>query len=297
MRDRFREPGSRTDANAAPRGRLGPHDRTGAAGLLQHLASGTGMWSWAARPRDALPTPPRTYRRTMRIAVIGPLEVLAEDSAPVAVPGAEERMLLAVLAAAAPDLVGIDRLIEELWKGDPPEAARECLQVRVAHLRSALEPGHPENSSGQYVLRRGAGYVLAVGAGDIDAHRIGALAARGRAQLAAGDAAGAVRLLTAALGLWRGEPFDEWLHAAFADEERRRLADVRADASAGLAAARLQLAVRPEVGAVARKLPAPVITAAHPGPGPPAQVPAPRSAPTSVDGPRQELRDEADDPA
>jgi hypothetical protein len=38
----------------------------------------------------------------MRIAVLGPLEVLDEELAPVAVPGAKERLLLAVLVAGAP---------------------------------------------------------------------------------------------------------------------------------------------------------------------------------------------------
>src|SRR4051794_803912 len=46
----------------------------------------------------------------MRIAVIGPLEVLSDDSAPVPVPGAKERLLLAVLAAGAPGVVSIDRI-------------------------------------------------------------------------------------------------------------------------------------------------------------------------------------------
>jgi hypothetical protein len=41
----------------------------------------------------------------MRIAVIGPLDVRSDDGAPVAVPGAKERLLLAVLAAGAP---GVD---------------------------------------------------------------------------------------------------------------------------------------------------------------------------------------------
>ena len=66
---------------------------------------------------------------------------------------------------------------------------------------------------------------------DIDALRIADLAARGRARLAAGDAAEAVRALTAALDLWRGEPYGDWPDAPFADAERRRLAEVRTGAA------------------------------------------------------------------
>ena len=41
----------------------------------------------------------------MRIAVLGPLEVLSDERAPIALPGAKERLLLAVLAADAPAVV------------------------------------------------------------------------------------------------------------------------------------------------------------------------------------------------
>ena len=42
----------------------------------------------------------------MRIAVLGPLEVLTEELAPVPVPGAKERLLLAALVASAPSPTG-----------------------------------------------------------------------------------------------------------------------------------------------------------------------------------------------
>jgi hypothetical protein len=191
----------------------------------------------------------------MRIAVIGPLEVLTEHDVPVVLPDATDRLLLAVLTAAAPDVVSTDRLIEALWHGEPPEPAREFLQVHLARLRRALEPGQPPGASGQYVLRRGAGYVLTTCRADIDALHIGDLSARGRTQLAAGDAAEAVRLLTAALALWRGEPYAEWPDAFFAGE-RRRLAGVRADVEGALTAARADVAAHPERTETPRRLPA-----------------------------------------
>src|SRR5215217_8556037 len=120
----------------------------------------------------------------MRIAVLGPLEVLSDDGAPVAVPGAKERLLLAVLAAGAPDVVSTERIVETLWNGDRPMTARKSLQVHLVHLRSALEPVRPRGSDGSYVVRRGTGYALA--AGDVDANRITGLVALGRAHLAAG---------------------------------------------------------------------------------------------------------------
>lgn len=177
----------------------------------------------------------------MRFAVIGPLEVRTDDLAPVAVPGAKERLLLAVLAAAAPGVVGVDRLLDTLWDGAPPVTARKSLQAHVVRLRSALEPDRPKGSTGRYVVRRGPGYALAVGREAVDALRIGDLAARGRAQLASGDAAQALQQLTAAMDLWRGEPYADWPDAPFADIERRRLAEVRAGAVAGLLETQLAL--------------------------------------------------------
>jgi DNA-binding SARP family transcriptional activator/WD40 repeat protein len=183
----------------------------------------------------------RAYVQTVRFAVIGQLAVLRDDLAPVAVPGAKERLLLAVLASAAPDVVSTDRLLDTVWDGAPPPTARKSLQAHVVRLRNALEPDRPKGSSGRYVLRRGAGYALAVDRPAIDALHIGDLAARGRAQLASGDPTTAMRQLSSALDLWRGEPYADWPDAPFASAERRRLAEVRAGALAGRLEAQIAL--------------------------------------------------------
>jgi DNA-binding SARP family transcriptional activator len=93
----------------------------------------------------------------MRIAVLGPLEVLDDDGEPVAVPGAKERLLLALLVTVSPGVVSTDRIVETLWNGDRPAGARKSLQVHLVHLRSALEPDRPQGSTGRYVVRRGDG--------------------------------------------------------------------------------------------------------------------------------------------
>jgi DNA-binding SARP family transcriptional activator/WD40 repeat protein len=177
----------------------------------------------------------------MRIAVLGPLEVVTDDLAPVSVPGAKERLLLAVLAARAPHVVSTDFLAETLWDGLPPISARKSLQTHVMRLRSTLEPDRPKDSTGRYVVRRGAGYALTIDRGSIDALQIGDLAARGHARLASGQPAEAESQLRAAVDLWHGEPYADWPDAPFAKTERRRLTEVRAGAVAGLLEAQLQL--------------------------------------------------------
>jgi DNA-binding SARP family transcriptional activator/WD40 repeat protein len=183
----------------------------------------------------------------MRIAVLGPLEVRRDTGDPVAVAGAKERLLLAVLAADSPGVVSTDRIVETLWNGDRPASARSSLQVHLVHLRSALEPERPRGSTGRYILRRGTGYSLAADRADVDALHFTDLAARGRALLAAGDAAEAAGVLSAALDLWRGEPYGDWPDADFADTERRRLAEVRTGAVTALLEARLGLGENAEV--------------------------------------------------
>src|SRR4051794_16330072 len=183
----------------------------------------------------------------MRVAVLGPLVVTANDSAPVSVPGADERLLLAVLAAQAPGVVPTAQLLEALLCGGSPAPDGESVQDTVRRLRSALEPGLPERSSGQYVLRRGPGYALAVPRGDVDASRFTDLARRGHARVDA-DPAEAEWLLSTALALWRAEPYGEWPEAPFAGAERRRLTATRRAAEADLLEAR----ARPRTRSAAR---------------------------------------------
>src|SRR4029453_11723771 len=123
----------------------------------------------------------------MRVAVLGPLEVLTEDLAPVPVPGAKERLLLAALVVGAPGVVSADALAEILWDGEAPGSVRTSRQAHVVRLRSSLEPDRPKGSTGRYVVRRGTGYALTLDRGSIDALRVGDLAARGHARLASGE--------------------------------------------------------------------------------------------------------------
>jgi hypothetical protein len=214
----------------------------------------------------------------MRVAVLGPLVVTANDSAPVHVPGAQERLLLAVLAAQALEVVPADRLVEVLGDG-------EALKAAVHGLRAALEPRLPERSSGQFVLRRGRGYALVMPRTDVDAARFTDLAIRGHARLPQ-DPTDAEWLLATALGLWRGEPYVEWADAPFAEAERRRLVELRSRAEADLRVARAAapvIAPRRVAVAVARQaVPVPAQRVEPPARLPAAPVPPPPSPDETV---------------
>ncbi len=195
----------------------------------------------------------------MRCAVLGPLEVRDDAEQVLGVPGAKERHLLAVLAAAFPGSVTVDQLIESLWDGAPPRTGRKSLQAHVVRLRTALEPGRPTGSPGRYVVRRHDGYALALDRDRLDATAFVDLAARGRALLSAGDAAAADDLLRQALDLWRGRPYADWPDALELDGERERLEGIRGHAleaywEAELALGRHAEAV-PELGRLLRDHP------------------------------------------
>ncbi|MFG3697269.1 BTAD domain-containing putative transcriptional regulator [Micromonospora sp. NPDC047620] len=160
----------------------------------------------------------------MRFGVLGPLAIATDAGAPVTVPGAKVRALLADLLAHRNQVVSAGRLIDDLWGDAPPANAAGALQVRVSQLRKALDDAEP--GARDLVESRAPGYVLRTDA--VDADRFVALAAEDD-----------VESLTEALGLWRGEPYadvadEEWVRA-----EVTRLAEARLVVHEKLASARL----------------------------------------------------------
>jgi DNA-binding SARP family transcriptional activator len=133
----------------------------------------------------------------MRFCVLGPLEAYA-DGRSVPVGGGRQRALLALLLVHAGEVVSRDRLIEELWAGNPPPGASQSLDAYLSRMRRAFR----EAGAGDILATRAPGYVLH--AEETDARRFEALAAEGREALAAGEEGPAARVLAEALALWRG---------------------------------------------------------------------------------------------
>jgi DNA-binding SARP family transcriptional activator/DNA-binding beta-propeller fold protein YncE len=154
----------------------------------------------------------------MQFRILGPLEAI-DDHRPLHLGGPKQRALLALLLLHRGEVVGSDRLIEELWGGRPPATAAKTLQVHVSHLRKALGSGT--------VVTCGHGYRLDVAPGDVDVDRFESLAGRGRAQLDAGDPSRAAETLSGALTLWRGPPLADLEAEEFARDEIARLQERR----------------------------------------------------------------------
>ena len=168
----------------------------------------------------------------MELGILGPLEV-RDGSVPVRVPGAKERALLADLLVNAGRVVPADRLVEDLWGDDPPGNPANTLQGRVSGLRRALGP-----AGAGLVVTRPPGYLVQVDPEQLDAARFQRLVAQADAA-AAGDRAGAVRLLEVALGLWRGSALAEFADQPWARAEAARLEELRLAATEALVELRL----------------------------------------------------------
>src|SRR5437773_418891 len=122
----------------------------------------------------------------MEFRVLGPLEIL-EGGRSVALGGARQRALLAILLTRANEVISTDRLIDELWGGQPPASAMNTIQYYVSQLRKLLGAVRIET--------RPPGYVILVKPEELDLARFEELVERGDA-----DA------LHEALSLWRGPP-------------------------------------------------------------------------------------------
>jgi DNA-binding SARP family transcriptional activator len=158
------------------------------------------------------------------VRLLGPLELVADDAA-IALGGRRRRTLLAVLLAHRGDVVSVDRLLEEVWQGTPPERSRDTLQAHLAHLRRALAA-----AGDAFVIERKApGYVLHVPDDVLDLGRSDALVTGARVALASGDADSAADLFSEALALWIGTPLDGVDDTPSVLAERIRLEALRRD--------------------------------------------------------------------
>ncbi|MCF6506614.1 AfsR/SARP family transcriptional regulator [Blastococcus sp. MG754426] len=176
----------------------------------------------------------------MRALLLGPLEVLDDAGAPVTVPGAKQRRLLALLAVHAGEVVSADRIVDVLWGEKSPRDPANAVQAKIAQLRRLLEP-RPAGATARVLVRRAPGYLLDLAADDVDATVFARLAGQGREALAAGDPAAAADRFRAALSLWRGPPLAEFAGEEFAaaavarwEEERAVVLEDRIEADLAL---------------------------------------------------------------
>lgn len=154
----------------------------------------------------------------MEFGVLGPIVVTAGDQA-LPLRSAKQRILLGMLLSHANTSVSQQRLVEALWDV-PPASAGENLRLYVYQLRRAL-------GDGDRITRHPFGYAMTVHSGELDAQRFDDGAVEGGRALAAGDAARASELMTAALSLWRGPAYGDLAETPMIRQAALRLEEAR----------------------------------------------------------------------
>jgi DNA-binding SARP family transcriptional activator/class 3 adenylate cyclase len=137
----------------------------------------------------------------------------------VEVEGAKARALLVLLLLHANDVVPSDRLIDDLWSGEPPSTAANALQVYVSRLRKLL--------GREAVVTRSPGYQLVVDPDCVDSLRFARLVEEARESVADGRPDAALAGLEEALALWQGAPLAEFVYEPFAQAPINRLEELR----------------------------------------------------------------------
>ncbi|WP_198347661.1 BTAD domain-containing putative transcriptional regulator [Nocardia terrae] len=172
----------------------------------------------------------------MRIAILGPLEVMADDG-PVTVAGTRLRALLIRLALDPGRTVSVGALGEAVWPDRPPKRPEHALQELVSRLRRAL----PADA----VIRSGdGGYRLEISGLAVDTHHFEELVRGGLLSLRRDDPARAIHQLREGLALWRGPALADLAELPFAAAAATRYEELRITAAESAIAA--ELAARPD---------------------------------------------------
>jgi DNA-binding SARP family transcriptional activator len=183
---------------------------------------------------------------TLKLRILGPLEVL-EDGCTLPLAGKMVRALLVALLLHAREVRTTDQLIDDLWGDRAPATARASLHNKLSTLRRML--GH------ELLETNRAGYLLSVCQDQVDVSCFEGLIARARRE----NPGEKVRLLEAALALWRGSPLLDVRYEDFAQGEIRRLEELHVSALEELFAAKLELgacaAVVPELQRLVENFP------------------------------------------
>ncbi|MGW4112423.1 BTAD domain-containing putative transcriptional regulator [Actinosynnema sp. NPDC004786] len=186
----------------------------------------------------------------MLFRVLGGVEVVLPDGRELAVRSAKQRRLLTVLLMNANHWVSVDKLVDVLWDDEPPRSAVGNMKTYVWKLRTALADGRISSGAN--------GYRIDVARDELDLFRFEDDVRLGHQAAAARDWPLAERLTSAAIALWRGEPFAE-LETPDVRAFRTRLGELRLTAQEDRFRAHLALGSHDDASAELQAL-----VAAHP---------------------------------
>ncbi|MGW4241870.1 BTAD domain-containing putative transcriptional regulator [Nocardia sp. NPDC004722] len=180
----------------------------------------------------------------IRIGVLGPLHISIDGQR--VPPGAPMQCaVLGRLVAAGGRVVPTERLIDDLWHGDPPAKAVAALQVYIHNLRRVFEPDRPRRAHSRVIVSESHGYALNLEPSQVDSWHFEQLLHGHEAAMR--DPAGRpepleqVRVLDAALACWHGTAFESFVGMPWAAQEAARLQALRLTAAELRAQAALEM--------------------------------------------------------
>ncbi|MFI9616997.1 BTAD domain-containing putative transcriptional regulator [Streptomyces sp. NPDC052023] len=186
----------------------------------------------------------------VRLGVLGPLRLHADDAKePISI-APKIRTVLAVLAIHPDQFVSAAVLIRELWSEQPPVTALRTLQTYVLSIRkelSRLTGLKPVDVADQLLSTRDNGYCLHSSDLRLDWLEFMRLADQGRRSLRTGDSHTGIRELEQALGTWRGSVLTDVPNGALLESRRLMLEESRLDTIETLIDARIEAGLHHEV--------------------------------------------------
>jgi DNA-binding SARP family transcriptional activator len=155
----------------------------------------------AGRPADAA----HPEGEAVRIAVLGPLEVLVRGSERLTVGSPQTRAVFAMVLLGSGAVVSVEHIVEGVWGERPPASAVLKVQGHVCTLRKMLRPRAPR--AAELLVTRPPGYHLLTALYRCDMDEFTAAVKRAAALSSGGEVEEACDVLDAALQCWRGPAF------------------------------------------------------------------------------------------
>lgn len=151
------------------------------------------------------------------VRLLGPVDVVDGSGAVRPIGSALRRTLLALLALHTGKVLSADWLLEHAWQGEPPDSGLRALRFHISRLRKEL-------GEANVIETRPGGYRLVISATEVDVLAIEGVARHAWHESNPSLAADAY---SAALAMWRGEPFADAAPCSTLDDESIRLGELR----------------------------------------------------------------------
>ncbi|MEU4846850.1 AfsR/SARP family transcriptional regulator [Streptomyces gilvosporeus] len=162
---------------------------------------------------------------------------MTKENQRIAIGGARQRTILALLLLNPGRIVSVDTLVETVWNGRPPATARTQVAICIAALRKRFKD---EGCDDDVIVTAHPGYLLALENHYVDAVEFEHLMLHAQEAAKEQRTADAAARYEQALALWRG-PALSGVAGTLVEDEMERLEELRLAGYDGYVAAQLDL--------------------------------------------------------